>query len=195
METNNGGVNPIAVAYNYMADNNMADNTPKTQLAQFSSAGQGGLETSGGQNQTMTPATGEQNSTKPKEISLSPPPPGWTSKPAPDKDGIYPMVHPLEFYQRAKELRSWGQGHMENHKDSDTRHATVSYLLAKEYGPNWTRLAGLANEIQGFFGYDLPDLLGRFSGERPWAFSLDDFKANEVGIHKAEQEIEAQKQP
>ncbi|GAB6037702.1 hypothetical protein JCM15519_22610 [Fundidesulfovibrio butyratiphilus] len=195
METNNGGVNPIAVAYNYMADNNMADSTPKTQLAQFSSAGQGGLGAAGGQNHTMPPATGEQNSTKPKEFSFLPPPVGWTSKQNPDKDGIHPILHPIEFYQRAKELRSWGQKVAGEHKDSDARHATVSYLLTKEYGPNWTRLAGLANEVQGFFWHDIFDLPARYSGERPWAFSTDDLVANEVGIQKAEQEIEAQKQP
>ncbi|GAB6037602.1 hypothetical protein JCM15519_21610 [Fundidesulfovibrio butyratiphilus] len=84
---------------------------------------------------------------------------------------------------------------MQNHEDSDTRHATVSYLLTKEFGPNWTRLAGYGNEIQGLLYQDLPDLWRRLNGERPWAFSLDDFEANEVGIHRAEQEIEAQNKP
>ena len=106
-------------------------------------------------------------------------------------------LNPQETYERAKLLRSWGQEFYprKGFSDpfSDERHATVSNYLAKEYGPTLTRMMGVANELQGFLMHDLKDLPGRIRGERPWTFSLNDLRANEVGIQKAEQEMESRK--
>ncbi|MFP5221102.1 MAG: hypothetical protein ACLGSA_02300 [Acidobacteriota bacterium] len=112
----------------------------------------------------------------------------------PEYKGFWHAVfNPQEAYERAKTLRSWGHGFYPGEEYSDERHSTVSNFLTKEYGPTWTRMMGVANELQGFFKHDIDDLPGRIDGERPWAFSWNDLRANEVGIQKAEQEMESRK--
>lgn len=103
------------------------------------------------------------------------------------------VLNPQEAYERTKTLRAWGQEFYPRERFSDERHETVSNFLTKEYGPTFTRIAGVVNELQGFVMHDIPDLPGRIRGERPWAFSLNDLRANEVGIQRAEQEMESRK--
>lgn len=107
----------------------------------------------------------------------------------PELDSWEPVLNPRGFYNRARELRSWGHEVYPREENSDKRHETVSYQLTKEYGPGWTRFAGITNELQGLFFHDLPDLPGRLRGERPWAFSMKDMNANEVGIQRAVEEM------
>jgi hypothetical protein len=57
--------------------------------------------------------------------------------------------------------------------------------LTTKYDPWLTRTAGFGNEVEGLLLYDIPDLSGRISGDRPWAFSIDDLAANEQGIQDA----------
>ena len=97
--------------------------------------------------------------------------------------GLRPIVHPIDFYTRVTTVRSLG--HEIFPRDSDNRHYFASYTLTQEFGPNWTRLAGLGNEIQGFVRWDMWRLPSRLSGETPWAFSLADLIANERGIRDA----------
>jgi len=111
------------------------------------------------------------------------------------KNRCEPILHFGEHYDRAKALRSWGHNQFNGEVNSDVRHSTVSYKLAHEYGPDWSRIAGIGNELQGLVLHDVPDLPGRIMGERPWAFSLQDLRANEVGIQRAEKEIESQIKP
>ena len=47
------------------------------------------------------------------------------------------------------------------------------------------RAAGIVNEVQGLILHDIPNLPSRLSGETPWAFQIDDIRANEVGIQRA----------
>ncbi|MEW6118373.1 MAG: hypothetical protein AB1553_15975, partial [Nitrospirota bacterium] len=104
-------------------------------------------------------------------------------------DWWHPILHPVEFYNRARELRVWGHQNFPGEANSDARHS--SYMLAKEYGPVWARLAGDANEVQGFIMHDIPNLPDRIKGNSPWAFQLKDAQANEMGIQRAIQERRA----
>jgi hypothetical protein len=107
------------------------------------------------------------------------------------------VLNPMEAHDRFKLLRTWGHEFYprQNNFDpySDKRHATVSNFLTKEYGPTFTRIAGVVNEVQGLVMHDIPDLPGRIRGERPWAFQLNDLRANEVGIQEAVREMESRK--
>ena len=90
-----------------------------------------------------------------------------------------------EFYNDARELRIDGHRRFPGTENSNIRHETISYELASKYGSFWTRNAGIANEIQGLILYDIPDISGRLSGVRPWAFQFSDIVANERGIQKS----------
>ncbi len=96
-----------------------------------------------------------------------------------------PIVHPITFYNRASELRRWGHETFPREANSETRHYVVSHILTEEYGPGWTRLAGIANELQGFVMHDIPNLPSRLEGDSPWAFQWKDIMANEKGIQSA----------
>jgi len=58
-------------------------------------------------------------------------------------------------------------------------------MLAGKHGPGLSRIAGFGNEFLGLIIYDIPDLVGRLKGQRPWAFQFQDFKDNERGINCA----------
>lgn len=68
------------------------------------------------------------------------------------------------------------------------RHATASYELAKRHGVLNARIAGALNEIEGFLRYDLPNLREKIEGDEPWAFQLEDLRANELGFLRYELE-------
>jgi hypothetical protein len=58
--------------------------------------------------------------------------------------------------------------------------------LASYYGTSAARFAGVGNEIQGLVLHDMPDLFGRITGKRPWAFQLEDLRDNERGFSYSE---------
>ncbi len=74
--------------------------------------------------------------------------------------------------------------------------------MAKRFGTTTARVAGSANEFQGYLQHDLPLMirgltltgtdtqiylgLGRLVGEVPFAFQLKDFASNERGFNCAE---------
>ena len=93
-----------------------------------------------------------------------------------------PIVHPIDFYRYADEVRR--QSRRVFGDDSNARHYHASDVLAFEYGPNWARLAGAGNEVQGFLRWDLMRLSSRLRGNSPWAFQLEDLTANEAGIQE-----------
>jgi RHS repeat-associated protein len=66
------------------------------------------------------------------------------------------------------------------------RHELASELIAYYYGGSAVRILGVGNEVQGLLLYDVPDLLGRLRGLRPWAFEVLDLVHNEIGIKRAE---------
>ncbi|MDD5703267.1 MAG: RHS repeat-associated core domain-containing protein [Dehalococcoidales bacterium] len=93
---------------------------------------------------------------------------------------VNPFTYWSDLYSYAHSSRSWG--HNQYNNDSSMRHCVVSCMVASKFGNTSTRLAGVANEIQGFILYDIPDIGGRISGKRPWAFEPRDLIDNERGI-------------
>jgi len=96
-----------------------------------------------------------------------------------------PILHPVDTYNNIKERRAYYQRFYPNEEYSDQRHATMSYWLTKEIGPEWTDLLGIGNEIQGFLWHDLWDLDARKRDLRPWAFQQRDIDMNRRGINNA----------
>jgi RHS repeat-associated protein len=86
------------------------------------------------------------------------------------------------FSDRAHEVRISGHREFPLEPNSETRHACASYVLASEFGGWSTRLFGIANEVQGFVRWDIPNFESRLSGRSAWAFQLDDLRSNEMGI-------------
>lgn len=99
--------------------------------------------------------------------------------------GIYPIMHPSDFYGRIREIRVLGHELYPGEINRETRHYLGSYQVATEFGPNWARFAGVANEVQGFLWWDIRSLRSRLMGESRWAFSLQDLWVNEMGIADA----------
>jgi RHS repeat-associated protein len=97
----------------------------------------------------------------------------------------YSWIYWKDFYNYCYAWRIWGHQRYPLEPNSSMRHCVVSCVIASKYGSGHTRLAGAANEIEGLFKYDIPDICGRLRGQRPWAFQWQDFKDNERGIECA----------
>ena len=85
-------------------------------------------------------------------------------------------------YQDARALRSQGHSLFNGPANSSPRHRWASEQMTLRWDGQTTRLFGVLNEIQGLLWHDLPDLRGRITGERAWAFHFNDFIDNEMGI-------------
>ncbi|MBI5117157.1 RHS repeat-associated core domain-containing protein [Candidatus Poribacteria bacterium] len=99
------------------------------------------------------------------------------------------------MYDRAHELRSeaWqslSPEYIREHPEeaSFDRHYNVTYQLTLEYGSGDTRLAGFANEWQGWVHDVFPptNFLDSIMGNRQWGFSLTDLFVNEIAIENAQ---------
>jgi RHS repeat-associated protein len=93
--------------------------------------------------------------------------------------------HWSDLYNTSRRLRTWGHGRFPWEENSSMRHCVVSCLVAKKFGIPSGIVAGTANEFQGLVLHDIPDLPGRFTGKRPWAFQFQDFKDNQRGFNCA----------
>lgn len=102
-----------------------------------------------------------------------------------------PIVDPGTFYSRAHEIRLNSRRRYGNREeDSLARHFAASNEMALTYGPNWARVAGVGNEVQGFLWWDLWRLRSRLQGQSTWAANPADLLWNELGIWAATQQIQ-----
>ena len=92
-----------------------------------------------------------------------------------------------DLYNTSRDLRSWGHQQYPGEQNSSMRHCVVSCLVANQFTVPGAFVAGTGNEVQGLILYDIPDLGGRISGQRPWAFSPQDFRDNQRGLNCSKQ--------
>jgi len=108
-----------------------------------------------------------------------------------DQMALFPWVNPIQYwhdlYFYSREIRVWGHAKYPREENSKIRHCTASCMIARKFGIPGTFVAGTGNEIQGLFLHDIPDFWGRVTGQRPWAFSLQDFIDNQRGFKCSEQ--------
>jgi len=85
------------------------------------------------------------------------------------------------IYHYADSLVDWGRRTFQG--ENTQRHCVVSCILASTFGTGVARGLGIANEIRGFIGIDLPAIFrgDRFHGQG-WAFEWEDLASNELGI-------------
>ncbi len=121
------------------------------------------------------------------------------------------------FYRRARQLRSWAQGHKDlrhltsrderrlkitrkerirrNKIRNQKRHYIISYILTKEFGLGMAEKvdqAGIINELQGLILHDIPNIRSRMrTGD--WAFEIEDIKENRKGIYDAIRDLKLKK--
>lgn len=100
-----------------------------------------------------------------------------------------PILHPVAFYRDAERIRRESLDRYGNAPTADfLRHMEASRRVALEYGPNWARMAGLGNELQGFLWWDVWRLQSRLARQTQWAADPLDLLFNEIGIWSAIQE-------
>ena len=98
---------------------------------------------------------------------------------------VNPVSYWRNLYRYARENRTWGHQQYPGEENSSMRHCVVSCMVASNFGTAGARAAGVGNEVQGLVLHDIPDIRGRISGERPWAFQWQDLKDNERGFQAA----------
>ena len=86
------------------------------------------------------------------------------------------------FRDDLERRRRDGHNRFPGEPNSAMRHCTISCETADVWGRPLSRMAGAANEAQGFVRWDIPNLFSRLRGTTPWAFQPDDFGNNERGF-------------
>lgn len=94
-------------------------------------------------------------------------------------------VSMIVAYPRARQVRNEANQLFPGIPNSRRRHQWTARTLTREVGPTTTRNLGILNEAWGFVWFDLRNLPARLSGQRAWAFQLQDLVDNEIGIWDA----------
>ena len=89
------------------------------------------------------------------------------------------LPDPIVFAMKAAE---WGHHYFPGDVNSTARHIIGAFSCSEKYGPAMALLLTSGNEVVGFFRQDIPNLVSRLKGESNWAFKIDDFKSNLIGI-------------
>lgn len=84
----------------------------------------------------------------------------------------------------ARKIATWGHQYFSN--NDPLRHQIGAYLLAKQYGPYFAFFSTSGNEVIGL-DIDLMNIMSRLEGKSGWAFQLQDFQNNIIGIKLAGQ--------